>query len=268
MIDQLRTSLRHPQRQSRHPSDPPPFLQALRGRVEQPSVGMIDGAVLEPEDIEQAASAIHGFLRDEAFALLSVADAARVVELLHAFGWDIGDLETALDRRRAVHPPPPPLVGAEVDALRLAAKTHPEGCELADPITDVGWLESLRQHGVDVPQDLVALLCVADGFDLSAIVVPHLPVFSLLPTSSFDVLEPRDDFPARVAVFEGGDSVHLSVYGDDSGRWWMAFEYDYEPEARVAYDLRKLLRFGLDRMNATTADELFGGRLSWEAFFG
>src|SRR5262249_19053945 len=93
----------------------------------------------------------------------------------------------------------------------------------------------------------------------------YLPVFSFLP-QSLDISDASEGYPRRAAVFQGGDEVQLSVYRDRKKQWWLVYEYEYEPIGKKALDLQELIRFGIRRMKAPTADALLS-ELSWERFF-
>ena len=71
----------------------------------------------------------------------------------------------------------------------------------------------------------------------------------------------------RAVVFQGGDEIQFSVYCDERRKWWLVYEYEFQPVAKKPLDLRELVRFGLARMNAATEHAL-SSELIWDFVFG
>ncbi len=56
-------------------------------------------------------------------------------------------------------------------------------------------------------------------------------------------------------------------YRDGKKQWWLVFEHEFVPVAKKPLDLRELIRFGMDRMNAPSAEATWE-ELSWDSYFG
>lgn len=259
LIAQLRETLA--KRQSAHGG----FQEMLRDRVQQLSADMVDGAVIGGEEAEHLRAAVAEFVTGEVVVTLTPHDAMGVLEMMEAFGYQVETTRQQLLHGAAhAFPRPEPLSSPEVDALRAASRRHPDACMLANPVDNVAFADNLRTEGLAVPDDLLRLLAVCNGFDLSCAAATYLPVFSLLPSESFDVLDAEGEFPRRIAVFQGGDDVELGVYADEAGVW-LTLELEHSPSGRRPYDLSSLLTFALARLYAD--EERLADEFDWDAYF-
>jgi hypothetical protein len=156
----------------------------------------------------------------------------------------------------------------EIAELRLAAEMYPASCVLRPPAKSVYFATTAKEDGTPIPEPLLGLYAAFDGFELASRFNPHWPVFSLLDGDSAgrSEAEVTRGFPARALGFEGEDELALSVYRDRQKKWWLVYDYEYNPVAKKPFDVRELLRFGLSRIHATE-EELTTTR-SWDAFFG
>ena len=120
-----------------------------------------------------------------------------------------------------------------LEELRSASEKHPTFCVVNPPVGNVYFAAALREDGLALPDELLALYSAHDGFDLSCISdPPHIPVFSLLAGLGIDECDAQDGYPRRAACFQGGDEVLLSVYRDRRKQWWLVYEYEYVPVAK------------------------------------
>jgi hypothetical protein len=249
------------------------FLEDLESRVRQLMANMVDGRVLPKPEADELRAAVMDFVRSEALPRLSAKnsnDAIVVLDKLKAYGWTALEGERPrLERARASkYPPPTPASWPALQELKSSSEAHPDFCVIHPPVENVYFAEALRQDGLPLPEELLALYAAQDGFDLSCIAdPPHVPVFTLLPSASIDECEGSDGYPRRVACFQGGDEVQLSVYRDRKKVWWLVYEYECQPVAKKVFDLQELLRFALRRMRAPTFDALNDGELCWERYF-
>jgi hypothetical protein len=246
------------------------FVSEMEERIRQLLADMVDGRVLPKHEANALRASMIALVRSEAlpkYAGRNPNDALRILDKLKAFGYTQLEQERAgLEAARAAKfPPPPAATWPELAELRMAAAAHPDACRIGAPGQNVYFAKELDEDGVALPEDLLALYAWADTFDLSCIVASYLPVFSFLP-QSLDISDADEGYPRRAAVFQGGDEVQLSVYRDRKKQWWLVYEYEYEPIGKKALDLQELIRFGIRRMNAPTADALISD-LSWEQFF-
>lgn len=248
------------------------FIDDLESRVRQLLANMVDGRVLPKPEADALRAAVMDFVRSEALPKLSATnsnDAIAVLDKLKAYGWTAMEGERApLERQRAAKFPPPTAASwPELGALKSANQQHPNLCVVRAPVENTYFAEALRESGLQLPDELLALYAAHDGFDLSCLAhSPHVPVFSLLPGATIEENEASAGYPRRVVCFEGGDETELSVYCDRRKVWWVVYEYEYQPIARKPLDLRELLGFGLRRMHAPTL-EVLNGELSWERYF-
>jgi hypothetical protein len=247
------------------------FVENLEDRIRQLPANMVDGRVLPKPEVDALRAAVIELVRSEALPRLSAKnenDAIIVLDKLRAYGWTaLEDERPCLERARASkHPSPPPAKWPELEDLRSASEQFPKFCIVRPPVENVYFAHSLREEGLTLPDELLGLYAAHDGFDLACIAEPpHIPVFSLLPSGN-DVSEATSGYPRRVACFQGGDEVELSVYRDRKQVWWLVYELEY-PLAKKAFELQALLRFGLRRMRATSFDALNSGELSWDSYF-
>ena len=250
------------------------FIDDLSDRVRQlVAADMLDGRVLPKSEAEVFRSALVELVRSEALPQLitrNPGDAIVVLDRLKACGWtDLEAERPRLERERsAKYPPPAVPTWPELRELKSAAAAHPQYCVVRAPVESVYFAEALREAGLALPDELLALHATHDGFDLSHLArPPHVPVFSLLPSAAIDECEASSRYPRRAACFQGGDAVQLSVYRDKKGAWWLVHELEYEPTAKRPLRVQALLGFGLRRMRAATFEELQEGPLSWESYF-
>ena len=249
------------------------FVDELESRIRQLLANMVDGRVLPKPEADELRSAVMDFVRSEALPKLSARnanDAIVVLDKLKAYGWTALESERPrLQRERAAkYPPPAAASWLELQELKSVRKEHPARCILRPPVENVYFAEALREDGLPLSDELLALYAAHDGFDLSHIAnPPHIPVFSLLPSASIDDCEASDGYARRAACFQGGDEVQLSVYRDRKRVWWIVYEYEYQPIAKKPLHVQELLRFGLQRMRAPSFEALNQGELSWERYF-
>lgn len=248
------------------------FVEDLESRVRQLLANMVDGRVLPKPEADALRAAVMEFVRSEALPKLSAKnsnDAIVVLDKLKAYGWTALEEERPrLEQQRASkYPPPTPANWLELGELKSAGEEHPDFCTVRAPAENVYFAEALREGGLPLPDELLALYAAHDGFDLSCIShPPHVPVFSLLPGASIDENEAANGYPRRAVCFEGGDETELSVYCDRKKVWWVVYEYEYQPIAKKVLNLRELLSFAFRRMRAPTF-EVLNGELSWERYF-
>ena len=246
----------------------PSFVDHLGGRIRQLGANMVDGRVLPKPDAEELRAALVELVRVEALPKLCAKDpegALALLDMLASSGWThLEEERAALERARAARfPAPPRATWPELDELASGAD-----CTVQPPVDDVYFAAVLRDDGLPLPDELLALYAAHDGFDLAWMdgAVP-IPVFGLLPSASVDERERAPGYPRRVACFGGGDGVQLSVYRDRKKAWWLVYEYDDDPIAKRPLDLEDLLRFGLARRRASSFEALNDGELSWERYF-
>lgn len=255
------------------PRSAPAFVDDLESRVRQLLGNMVDGRVLPTPEADALRASVIDLVRSEALPKLSAKnsnDAIVVLDKLKAYGWTAleGERPRLEQERASKHPPPPPASWPELQQLRSAAEQHPDFCVGCAPIANVYFAVALREAGLPLPDELLALYAAHDGFDLSCIAdPPHVPVFSLLPSVSIDECEAADGYARRAACFQGGDEVQLSVYRDRNKAWWLVYEHEYQPIAKKPLELRGLLGFALQRMHAISFEALNEGELSWERYF-
>jgi len=247
------------------------FIEALENRIRQLIADMVDGRVLPKLEATALRASVIELVAREALPKIrarSPNDALRVLNTLKAYGFAQLDSERpSLERERASKFPAPRAPSwPELAELRAVAEAHPDVCTLGPPVDSVYFAKELKDDGILLPDELLGLYAACDGFDLSCLAAPQIPVFSLLPATAIDTCGEGDSYPRRAAVFQGGDEIQLSVYRDRKKQWWLVYEYELEPMAKKSLDLRDLIRFGVRRMNGSVEDAL-SGDLSWERFF-
>ena len=247
------------------------FVDEMENRIRQLMADMVDGRVLPKQEADALRASMLDLVRSEAltkFADRNPDDALRILDKLKAYGFtQLENERPKLEAARASKfPPPPPVDWPEISELRAAAEQHPDVCSVGAPIQSVYFVKALQDDGIALPDELLGLYAACDGFDLSCLSTRHVAVFSLLPVQSIDISEAADAYPRRAVLFQGGDEVQFSVFRDRNKQWWIVYEYEYEPIAKKALDLRELARFGLGRMHAATAEAL-DDQWSWERFF-
>jgi hypothetical protein len=130
------------------------------------------------------------------------------------------------------------------------------------------FVQNFKEEGLALPDEIVSLYGAFDGFNLNAAAAPVVPVFAMLEAGAMDIYDAEGGYPRRVAVFQGGDEVHISVYRDRKKSWWCSYEYEFEPIGKRELDVPGLLEFGLQRAEAEEEGMLDGnGTLSWETYF-
>lgn len=248
------------------------FVKEMESRIRQLQADMVDGRVLPRQEADALRASMIELVRSEALNRLAgrnPTDALRVLDKLKAYGFTQleGDRPRLEAAWAAKFPPPSPATWPELAELRAAAEQHADVCKIGSPIRSISFAKELEEDGLPLPEELLALYASCDGFDLSCLAATHVPVFSLLPSQSIDSSDAEEGYPRRAAVFQGGDEVQLSVYRDRKKQWWLVYELEYQSIGKKALDLIDVVRFGLRRMNAPTADAL-DGELSWDRFFG
>ena len=247
------------------------FVKEMEERIRQLLADMVDGRVLPKHEADVLRASIVDLVRSEAlakFAGRNPNDALRILDTLRAYGHTQleGERATLEAARAAKFPPPPAAEWPELAEVCAAAAQHSGLCSVGSPVQSIYFAKELEEDGLPLPHELLALYAWADGFDLSCLSATHVPVFSFVPSQSIDISDAEDGYPRRAAVFQGGDEVQFSVCRDRKKRWWLVYEYEYQPIGKKALDLHDLIRFGLRRMNAPTVNTL-NGDLSWDRFF-
>lgn len=246
------------------------FIAEMETRIRQLMVDMVDGRVLPRQEADSLRASLLDLVRSEAltkFADRNPNDALRILDKLKAYGFtQLENERPKLEVARASKlPAPPPADWPEISELRAAADQHPDMCSLGAPVPSVYFAKELKDDGIVLPDELLRLYAACDGFDLSCLSARDVPVFSLLSVRAIDISEETDAYPRRAVLFQGGDEVQFSVFRDRNKQWWLVYEHEYEPLEKRALDLRELVRFGLGRMNAATAEAL-DDQWSWERF--
>jgi hypothetical protein len=240
---------------------------------------MVDGRVLPPAEADGLRAAIYDFVRKEALPALAARDpdcALRLHKKVASFEpWTkislVEELPALIAALETKYPPPAPATWPVLEQLRAFATRALTLCSLNPPATSSAFVKTVKEEGGALPDELVALLGAHDGFDLNSASVPSgagwtLPVFSLLSAAELEVMDAGHGYPRRVAAFHGGDEVQLCVFRDSKKAWWLSYDYEYEPVAKLPLDLPALLDVGLKRAEARSQESL-NADLSWETYF-
>ena len=246
------------------------FVGALRGRLQQLSVSMVDGQVIARADAAALAARLIELVRG-ALATLGErpADAVRVLDALRSTGFVELEPERAqFERDRALRfPPPAPATWRELAELRALAIAHPEHCRVGPPATHVEFAARLAAAGHELPGELLAFYAAAGDVELTC---RHVGARAG-GICSGEALRVRDGRlilfdritrrPVTLLVEQPGISIALAI-----GAWWLVLEDDRAPAIKRPLDLQGLLRFALRRMEAPSLEALLTD-LSWRQFF-
>ncbi|HEU4726854.1 MAG TPA: hypothetical protein VFT22_03165 [Kofleriaceae bacterium] len=246
------------------------FATALRRRLQQLSVSMLDGQVIARPDAQALAARLIERVRELLERLVEQpAQALRVLDALRSTGF--GELEPERDRfeRECARrfPPPPPVTWRELAELRALALAHPDHCQVGPPVTHVEFAARLEAAGTPLPGELLALYAAASHVALAC---RHVPA----PAGGIchgDALRVRDGrlilfdrikrHPRLLMIEQPGISIVQAL-----GTWWLVLEDERAPATRRPLDLQGLLRFALRRMEAPSLEVLFTD-LAWRRFF-
>jgi len=246
------------------------FIGALRGRLQQLSVSMLDGQVIERPDAEALAALVIELARGVLGTLADrPADALRVLDALRSTGFvELEPGRAPLERECARRYPPPPAASwrelAELHALAIA---QPEYCRVGPPATHVEFAARLAASGTPLPDELLALYAACSHV---ALWCRHVAA-SAGSIAAGDALRVRDGrlilfdrikrHPVTLLVEQPGISIVHAI-----GTWWLVLEDDRAPAVKRPLDLQGMLRFALRRMDAATLEVLLTD-LAWRRFF-
>jgi hypothetical protein len=247
------------------------FVAALRGRLQQLGVSMVDGRVIAKPAAEalaaQVIELVRGILVDKLAA--RPADALRVLDALRSTGYlQLEPARAQLERARAAQfPPPPPATWRELADLRVLAAEDPAHCRVGPPATHVEFAARLAAAGTEVPGELLACYAACSHVALAC---RHVAA-SAGSICAGEALRVRDGriilfdrvkrHPVALLVEQPGISILQAI-----GTWWLVLEDDRAPAIKRPLDLQGLLRFALRRMDAPTLEVLLTD-LSWHRFF-
>jgi hypothetical protein len=246
------------------------FLSALRQRLQQLGVAMVDGRVVERAEADARAAEVVALV-DGVLDRLDErpADALRVLDVLRSTGY------AALEPRRDHHeracaeryPPPPPATWRELAELRALAERYPEHCRIGPPARHVAFAARLGETGTALPGELLALYAACSHVALAC---RHVAA-SAGSVCAGDALRARDGrlilfdrvkrHPVTLLVEQPGISIQPAL-----GTWWLVLEDDRAPATRRPLDLQGFLRFALRRMEAASLEVLLTD-LAWQQFF-
>jgi hypothetical protein len=246
------------------------FVAALRARLQQLSVSMVDGRVIARLDADALAAQVIELVRGMLGRLAErPADALRVLDALRSTGFVELEPERArLERERAERfPPPPPATWREIAELRALAIADPDHCQIGPPSTHVEFAARLEASGARLPGELLALYAACSHLALSC---RHIAASagSICPGDALRVRDGRlilfdriKRHPVTLLVEQPGISILQAI-----GTWWLMLEDDRAPAIKRPLDLQAMLRFALRRMDAPTLEVLLTD-LSWQRFF-
>src|SRR5262245_43234771 len=246
------------------------FVAALRRRMSQLGVRMIDGQVVSQDEADAVAARVIELVRGTVLGRLAErpGDAPRVLDALRAtgFGQVDGERERCERERDLRYPPPPAATWRELAELRRLAAGYPEHCQIGPPVTHVEFAARLEEAGVELPGDLLAFYAACGHVGLACRHV-RLPAGG---TCAGEALRVRD---GRVVLFDRmkrhpatrmielpGVSIAQAL-----GTWWFVLEDARAPAIRRPLDLQGLLRFALHRMEAASFETLVTD-LAWQRF--
>lgn len=246
------------------------FVGALRGRLQQLGVGMVDGRVIARPAADALAAQVIELARGVLDRLAGrPADALSVLDALRSTGFAQleGERERHEGERARQFPPPAPATWAEIAELRALAVRYPEHCRIGPPATHVEFAARLGQAGVEVPRELLALYAACSHVALTCRHVA-LPAGQICAGEALRVRDGRlilfdriKRHPATHMVELPGISIAAAL-----GTWWLVLEDDQAPATRRPLDLQGMLRFALHRMEAGTLEALLTD-LAWRRFF-
>jgi hypothetical protein len=247
------------------------FVGALRGRLQQLGVSMVDGRVIDKPEAEALAAQVIELVRGALGGALAArpAEALRVLDAVLATGYPQleparGPLERALAAR---FPPPPPATWRELAELRALAVADPAHCRVGPPATHVEFSARLAAAGTEVPGELLACYAACSHIALAC---RHVAAAAGAICAG-EALRVRDGrlilfdrvkrHPVTLLIEQPGISILQAI-----GTWWLVLEDDRAPATRRPLDLQGLLRFALRRMDAPALEVLLTD-LSWRRFF-
>jgi hypothetical protein len=247
------------------------FVAALRKRLSQLGVGMVDGRIVPAAEAEALAAQVIELVRGTVLARLAdrPGDALRVLDALRSTGFAQLEPERArCERERDLRfPPPPPATWRELAELRRLAAEHPAHCRIGPPATHIGFASRLEESGVELPGDLLAFYAAASHVELDC---RHVAARagSICAGEALRVRDGRvilfdrtKRSPATQMVDQPGISIAQAL-----GTWWLVLEDARAPAIRRPLDLQGMLRFALRRMDAPTFEVLLTD-LAWQRFF-
>jgi hypothetical protein len=247
------------------------FVAALRGRMQQLGVSMVDSRVIARGEADALSAQVIDLVRDRILGALAErpADALRVLDALRSTGFAQLESERPHHERECARrfPPPAPVTWRELAELRALAERWPEHCRIGPPAAHVEFAARLAASGTEVPGELLALYAACSHVALTCrhVAAPAGGV------CAGDALRVRDGrlilfdrikrHPATLLIEQPGVSI-----ASELGAWWLVLEDEHAPATRRPLDLQALLRFALRRMEAPTLEALLTD-LSWRRFF-
>jgi hypothetical protein len=247
------------------------FVAALRKRLSQLGVCMVDGRVVPAAEADALAAQVVELARGTVLSRLAErpGDALRVLDALRGTGFSqLEDERARCERERDLRfPPPPAATWREIDELRRLAAAHPEHCRIGPPATHVEFAARLEASGVELPGELLALYAACSHVELAC---RHVTARAgsicagealRLRDSRLILFDRIKRHPATQMVDQPGISILQAL-----GTWWLVLEDARAPALRRPLDLQGMLRFALRRMEAPTFEVLLTD-LSWQRFF-
>jgi hypothetical protein len=246
------------------------FVGALRARLQQLAVSMVDGRVVARAEADALAAQVIALVRGALGELAErPADALRVLDALRSTGF------VELEGERAHHererdrrfPPPPAVRWRELAELRALADSDPALCRMGPPVTHVEFAARLEATGVAVPDELLALYAAASHIALTC---RHIatPAGAICAGEALRVRDGRLILFDRIKRHPATQMIDLpgvSIMGA-LGTWWLVLEDDRAPATRRPLDLQGMLRFAMHRLEAATFEVLVTD-LAWRRFF-
>jgi hypothetical protein len=247
------------------------FVAALRARLVQLGVRMVDGRVVDRAEADALVAAVVALIRDRVLGKLAgqPGDALRVLDALRATGFVELEAERPRHERECARqfPPPPPARWREIAQLRALAASHPAHCRIGEPVTHVEFAARLAAEGTELPGELLALYAACSHVELACRNVAA-SAGSVCPGEALRIRDGRlilfdrkKRHPAMLLVEQPGVSIAQAL-----GTWWLVLEDDRAPVTRRPLDLQGMLRFAILRMDAPSLEVLFTD-LSWRSFF-
>ena len=247
------------------------FVAALRKRLSQLGVGMVDGRIVPAAEAEALAAQVIELVRESVLARLAdrPGDALRVLDALRSTGFaQLEPERVRCERERDLRfPPPPAATWRELTELRRLAAAHPEHCRIGPPATHIEFALRLEESGVEPPAELLAFYAACSHV---AVECRHVAARagSICAGEALRVRDGRlilfdriKRHPATQMVDQPGISIAQAL-----GTWWLVLEDARAPAIRRPLDLQGMLRFALHRMDAPTFEVLLTD-LAWQRFF-
>jgi hypothetical protein len=246
------------------------FLGALRRRLQQLGVNMVDGRVIAKPEADALVAQVIDLVRGVLGKLAErPGDAVRVLDALRSTGFAQLEGERGHHERERARrfPPPPAATWREIAELRALADSHPEHCRVGPPATHVEFAARLGQVGVEIPGELLAFYAACSHVVLTCRHVA-LPAGQICPGEALRVRDGRLILFDRVKRHPATQMIELPGLSIASalGTWWLVLEDDQAPALRRPLDLQGMLRFALHRMEAPTFEALITD-LAWRRFF-